>query len=217
MKKLVENQMNAEWISSKAKVVYRDDYGIEKFTANLRFKKDSLIWLNFKRLNVEGVRMQITPDSIYIINRLDNEYIVESLEKAQRKLGLPTNFQGMQAILLGNPVFFTKDFDADFDDSRYRLSGKTDRYETKYWLESEKYLLSQMEIDDYRNKRSLNVELKDYQETSGGENFSYFRHLDFSSRKYGAMSIEIDLSKVEFNVPKSIKFEIPDRYKKIDL
>lgn len=217
MKRLVQNQVNADWLSSKAKVTYKDDYGVQKFTANIRFRKDSLIWLNFKKMNVEGVRLQITPDSIFLINRQSKEYIMDSFEKAQQAFGLPTNFAGLQAMLIGNPVFFTQKLNSKIDDQRYLLNGKTDRYDTKYWLEATEYLLSQILIDDFRNKRSMDVAFKDYQQLPDGQNFSYFRHLNFNSREYGAMSIKIDLSKVEINVPKSIRFEIPDRYKKVEL
>lgn len=215
MKRMVQNQFDADWLSSKAKVTYQDDYGITKFTANLRFRKDSLIWLNFKKLSVEAVRLQITPDSIYVINRLDNEYFILPFEKAQRRFGLPTSFEGLQAMLLGNPIFFTTELDSKIDKQRYQLSGKTDRYETQYWLEAASYLLSQMTIEDYRNKRSLDVTFGDYRAFSDGKNFSYFRHLNLSSREYGAMSIKIDLSKVEVNVPKTIRFAIPERYKQV--
>ena len=215
MKRLVQNQVSAEWLSSKAKVTYRDDYGVQKFTANLRFRKDSLIWLNFKKLSVEAVRLQITPDSIYIINRLDNEYIIESFEEARRKFGLPANFEGLQSIVLGNPVFFTTDLDSEIDKDRYKLEGKTDQYETKYWLEGTDFLLSQILIDDYRNKRSMDASFGDYHEISDGQNFSYFRHLNLNSREFGEMSVKIELSKTEINVPKNIRFEIPDRYKRV--
>ncbi len=215
MKRLVKNQVNADWLSARAKVTYRDDYGVRKFSANIRMRKDSVIWMNFKKLSVEAARLQITPDSISVINRLDNEYFIESFELAQKNYGLPTSFEGLQMMAIGNPIFFTKDHKSQIDKGRYYLSGKTDRYETGYWLRAAGFLLSELEIEDFRNNRSVNVQFKDYQQMPDGQNFSYFRHLNLSSRTYGDMSIKIDLSKVEINVPKSIRFEIPERYKRV--
>jgi len=215
-KKLIQNQFKATWLSAKAKVVYRDDYGgVQKFTANLRLRKDSVIWMNFKKMSVEAVRLQITPDSFFLINRIDHEYLSESFVKAQKIFGLPAAFSGLQAMLLGNPVFFTKDLTASVEGHAYKLEGKTDRLVVRYWLEPRKYYLKRMFVEDFRNKRAMELALDDFEALPDGQNFSYFRLLNFNSPEYGDVSVKIELSKLEFNVPKRIRFEIPEHYKNI--
>ena len=215
LKKLKENQVNAEWLAAKAKVTVRDGSGVRKFTSILRWKQDSLLWMNFKKVSVEAARTQITPDSIIVLDRIHKEYLAEDFSFAQQQFNLPTGFDGLQTLLLGNPIFFTEKFTTGIDNNQYHLKGKNDQYLTEYWLEGETYSLRQMHIDDYRSNRQMTISLGDYQDLPDGQKFSYFRRLDLSSKETGEISIKIELSKVEVNVPKTIRFDIPDHYKKI--
>ena len=51
-KKLIQNQFSAEWLSAKAKVVFRDNVGVQRFTGYIRWKKDSVIWMTFNCITV---------------------------------------------------------------------------------------------------------------------------------------------------------------------
>ena len=215
LKKMIENQVDAESMAAKARVTVSDEAGVTKFTANFQWKKDSLIWMNFKKVSVEAARVLITPDSIFIIDRLNKKYIVEDFNFAQREFNLPTGFQGLQAFLLGNPIFFTKELTADIDENHYRMKGKTDTYETAYWLEAANFLLSKMMIDDFRNGRTVEYELGDYGKLPDGQDFSYFRHLNLNSRDLGDISVKMELSKIELNEVGEVRFEIPEHYERV--
>jgi len=215
LKKMTQNQVAANWLSAKARVTVRDERDVTKFNAYIRWKKDSIIWMNFKKLNAEAVRIQITPDSIFIIDRWNKKYIAEDINFAQQEFNLPTGFDGLQAFLLGNPVFFTKDFQSDIDDNRYHLKGKTDTYETEYWLEATTFLLRKIKINDFRNSRTLEYELNNNGTLENGQKFSFDRELEFDSRELGELSVKMELSKVELNVPKTIRFSIPGHYERV--
>ena len=212
---MVQNQVSADWLAAKAKITVRDESGVTKFSANLRWKKDSILWMNFKKVSVEGARIQITPDSIYIIDRLNKKYIVEDFNFAQREFNLPTGFDGLQSFLLGNPIFFSKELKSSIKDNQYHLAGKTDTYQTGYWLEAGTFLLKKTLVDDFRNGRILEYELGNYGKLSDDQNFSFKRNLELSSGEFGDISIKIELSKVEVNVPKIIRFEIPNYYERV--
>lgn len=216
MKRLLDNQVNAEWLGAKAKVSYSDEYGRETFSTNIRIRKDSAIWIVFKKFSIEGARALITPDSIYVLDRLNREYAVKPFEYAQREYNLPVGFQGLQALLLGNPVFFSQQTEAGVDSTRYVLSQKNDRMLAKYWLNGAKMFLEEFFIDDFRNSRRMSVFSSNYQPLEDKQNFSYFRSLNLKSQDLGEMNIEIEFTKVEINVPQKIEFEIPDRYERVD-
>lgn len=216
MKRLVEHQVNAEWLGAKAKISYHDEYGGESFSANIRLRKDSLIWMNFKKFSLEGARALITPDSIYVIDRLNSQYSIQSFEAAQREYNLPVGFQGLQALLLGNPVFFSEDSEAGVDSTHYVLSQKTDSYLAQYWLDATKMFLEKFLIEDFRNGRKMSVTAADYQQLEDKQDFSYFRRFNLSSKDLGEMKIEVAFTKVEINVPQNIEFEIPARYERVD-
>lgn len=216
MKHLLDNQVNADWFGGKAKLTYADEYGRESFSANIRIRKDSIIWMNFKKFSLEGARVLIRPDSIFVIDRLNSQYAAKSFEAAQREYNLPVGFQGLQALLLGNPVFFSSETVASTDSSYYLLLQKTDRLEAKYWLDDAKMLLRRLMVNDFRNNRRVDVFASDYQRLEDKQNFSYVRRFNLNSPDMGEMNVEIEFSKVEINVPQKIEFEIPERYEKVD-
>ena len=73
---LVENQVKAEWMYAKAKLRYDDKYQGFGASATIQMRKDSLLWMNIKKFGLEVARVQITPDSIYILDRINNEYYI---------------------------------------------------------------------------------------------------------------------------------------------
>jgi hypothetical protein len=77
-------------------------------------------------------------------------------------------------------------------------------------------LLRRMAFDDRQADRQLDVELGDYQAAGSNGQFAYSRHLNVRSQDTGPLSVRIDFSQVEFDIPKSVRFEIPDRYSRSD-
>ncbi|MCB0706464.1 MAG: DUF4292 domain-containing protein [Saprospiraceae bacterium] len=216
LKELVENQVDAEWFSAKAKITYSDAYENMVLSSNIRIRKDSLIWMNFKKLSVEAVRIQITPDSIYIIDRLNNQYSIKGFGFLQKQYQLPATFESLQNLLLGNPVFFTTDLESDVLGQQYQLVGAGTRYSNTYLLNGLSYLLEGLILEDKQEKLVLTAVLSDYRKTEGARNFSYFRSVTLQGEDKDEISVELELSKVEINVPKIISFEIPERYTRMD-
>jgi hypothetical protein len=50
----------------------------------------------------------------------------------------------------------------------------------------------------------------------GTNKFSYFRALQFISPETGTISLDLKFSKVDLNTPKSLTFDIPSHYTKVD-
>lgn len=214
---LVKNQVKAEWMYARAKVRYDDKYQGFGASATIQLRKDSVLWMNIKKFGLEVARVQITPDSIYILDRINNEYYIEGLEYLEKSYNMPASFATLQALILGNPVFFnTGELTAARKDPFVHLNGKGERFESNYVLDATRLLLRSMSFGELQTDRKLDYELEDYRPASDNQNFSYIRKLDLDSQETGRSSVEIKLNKVEFDVPKSIRFEIPERYTRAD-
>ena len=216
MKGLLDNAVNAEWLGAKAKISYNDEYGGESFSATIRMRKDSAIWMQFKKFSIEGARVLLTPDSIFVIDRINNEYTAKPFDWAQKEYSLPFGFQGLQALLLGNPVFFSKETEAGVDSTQYTLAQKTENLTAKYWLSSPELLLRHFLVDDFRNKRTVDAFSSDFRQLDGKQQFSYVRSFNLKSTDLGQMKVQIEFSKVEINTPQEMKFEVPSGYKRTD-
>jgi hypothetical protein len=215
MKRLVQQQRQADWLSAKFKATYSDEKDVVKFTGNLRMAKDSLVWLNVRKLNVEAARVLITPDSFFVIDRLNNEYLARDFAFLQERFQLPVNFQSFQQLLLGNPVFFTKELTSGIIDQHYSLEGSSNRFQTRYLLNGSDFSLAALEVEDKRERQSFRTGFDDYRKLAKDVDFSYLRTIEVATTEFGLASLSLEFSKVELNVPKTIRFDIPERYTEI--
>lgn len=215
-KKMIENQVKADWFSTNAKVVYQNGNQILKASSSIKMRKDSVIWISVKKFGFEAARVQITTDSIYILDRINAAYMVKGMNYISEEFNLPANFNTLQAILLGNPVFFSKDLEVENEALNYHLMGESSNIKNDYWLNGVNYQLQRMDFFDKKEQRNLKNTLESYQLLADEQNFSYFRRLELQSQKTGQLSIELTFSKIEINVPKNIRFEIPSKYTRMD-
>lgn len=216
MKKLVQQQVDVDWLSARARINYEDDYFSVSATANLRMRKDSVIWANVKKLNIEAGRALIRPDSFFVIDRINRQYSSQPVSAISDMLNLPANFDLLQTILLGNPFFFTTDLEAGIDGAHYTLKGEDKRFAATYLLDGKDYSLKKITILEKKENRTADMELSQYQSLDRKQKFSYIRTLRTESPETGPLRVEIEFSKVEVNIPKSIEFEIPSRYTEIN-
>ena len=223
LKKLNQHKVDAQWWSAKAKVAFRDTHQNRQFTANIRMRKDSVIWMNFKKTTVEGGRILITPDSFFVINRLDKEYFAADLGYLIRRFDLPTHlsapeelFSILQDIVLGNPIFSPVDkMYSEVIDDQYYLHGQHNQLKSAYWLNS-LYLIEKIAFSEHRGRRKVVFGYENYAEAGDIENYSYFRTLFFHSADIGDVELGLKLSKIEINIPKKIVFKIPGHYTRIE-
>ena len=214
---LSNQEIAVDWVNAKAKITFKDVNKTQNFKATIRMRTDSLIWMNVKKLNVEGARILINKDSVYIINRIDKEYYIKGLDYLEDTYNLPANFEALQTMILGNPYFFKEhQFKVSSTEEQYRLSSeKGTNTLSDYWVNGSDYGLEQMSFLDLRNSRKLVVGYEDYQ-LLGPVNFSHRRNFKMESEQTGDVEVIISFSTVELDVPKSMPFSISSRYKRVD-
>jgi len=216
-KVLGKNEVDVEWLSAKAKITYRGENERLKATAIIRMRKDSVLFFVVKKAGIEGARVQITTDSIYIIDRQRKEYLIKGLDFFEGKYNLPANFEAIQNIVLGNVLYLSNiKPESEIKDNQYRLFVEKDNVRAEYWMEGGTHFLKQMTFTDVRNDRTFNMTFEDHQQLEDQQYFSYIRNLNVSGKNMDEADMKIKLSKVEINIPKSIKFDIPKRYKRVD-
>lgn len=213
---MIENQIKADWFSSNAKIVYQNGNQILKGSSSIKMRKDSIIWMNVKKFGFEVARVQITQDSVYILDRINGAYMVKDMNYITEEFNLPANFSTLQAILLGNPVFFSRELEAKNETLSYHLTGESNSIKNDFWLNGINYQLHKMDFFDKKERRTLKNTLESYQKLADEQNFSYFRRLELHNPKSEQLSIELTFSKIEINIPKDIRFEIPSRYTRMD-
>ena len=224
LKKLNQNRIAPDWITAKVRVVFSDEKQTKKFTSNLRARKDSLIWMNFKKTSIEAARLLIRRDSFYLLNRLDKQYAIVSLNRIINQLG-PSNpvqtdsslFRLIQEVLLGNPYFYqVKSLTSSLKGGNHYLSGSDGTIRSEYWISGGNYLLKAMRFTNLREGGQIEIELDEYAQLGERNLFSYLRKITLSAPGEDRLYFELRISKAELNVPKGIIFEIPDHYERVE-
>ena len=217
LKALGQNKVEAEWLTAKAKINYKDDNEKIKFTSYIRMRKDSVIWFVIKKAGVEAIRTQITTDSVYIINRQAKEYAIKDLNIFVEKYNMPSSFEAIQTMLLGNVIYLTNlKPDTEIKNNQHHLYVEKDNVRAEYWMNGTTFKLNEMQFSDIRNDQTFRMTFEDYKELEDEQFFSYFRNLNVSGKNTNNIDMDIKLSDIKINEPKNIRFEIPKRYKKVD-
>lgn len=95
-------QMDFEYFSGKAKINYKDNEMDMRAKANIRVRKDSVIWISFSAIGIQGARCLINKDSITIINMVKNEYYVFDYDSLSQQFNFDVTYEAIQAMALGN-------------------------------------------------------------------------------------------------------------------
>lgn len=213
--RLVRQQVQAEWMDARANVDLDSESMRVGGTLLVKARKDSIIWLSVKKFGFEVARAQISQDSVYILDRINKEYAAEPLSYLEQRYQLPARFELLQQLLFGNPVFFSRSFELEADEQHYILKGSSSNWTSAYFVQPNSFRLDRMELAQTANQQRLDVLLEDYQEAPGkGKEFSYLRRLLIDSEETGEAQIELAFTKVEFDAPTEIRFEVPSRYER---
>jgi Domain of unknown function (DUF4292) len=222
---LEKNQIKPEWMSGSVGLDYEGKPMNISGSMSIRYRRDSLIWVSIKKFGFEGARAKITKDSVLLVNYIQSNYIAENLNYLEKKYGLPADFNTIQNILLGNPIFLTDKsklkMERDAATNDLILRGSDDKWQTTYRLDPTDFSIKSMFFEQPLAQRSLKIECENYQILRGYEGdtkkFAFLRRLLLDSPQSGKVKLEMEVNdNIEINVPKNIKFEIPSHYEKMD-
>ncbi len=93
-----------EHFQGKARMVLRDANKEREVKANIRVRKDSVIWMTFSVIGVQGGKALINKDSITIVSNMDKEYYVFEYDELSKRYNFEINYDVIQAAMLGNLI-----------------------------------------------------------------------------------------------------------------
>jgi hypothetical protein len=204
--KLKSNEFRFNTFDAKLNVEATIDSSSNSFTASLRIKKDSIIWLSISKLGIEAARVLITKDSVRFMDRINTQYFKGDFAYITRLMNFQVDYEILQALLVGNSVSF-------YDDDERLKGGVSDC----------QYLLGTIRKRKLRKVIEKGKELKDPSQNIylSPDNFKILRILfyDFDlNRSFEAGysqfapidSAQLFPSKMNFNIKaqKNIKIDI---------
>jgi hypothetical protein len=104
-------EIDFDYFQGKARMVLRDANKERDVKANIRMRKDSVIWMTFSVIGVQGGKALINKDSITIVSTVDKEYFVFPYSELSERFHFDIDFEVVQAAMLGNPIIPRTDSD----------------------------------------------------------------------------------------------------------
>lgn len=155
------NDLMFEYLTTNSKIKFSNDDKNLSATANIRLKKDSIIWVSITPgFGIEAARGIITKDSLIFINRMNKEYSAYNFEELSKEFNFNINFDLLQSVLLGDMPVEPDDEDMVKKESNY------------YVVKQEKGPIT---INNFVDARSLKLERVAMQDRSKEEVFGKTR------------------------------------------
>lgn len=213
------NHIDFQSLSAHMHVHYQSSDGKNnEVQAVIHLKKDSMIWIsiigNIGPVGLEAFRVLITRDSVKILDKLKKVARLRSVTYLREQIHLPVDFETVQDILIGNPIFL--------DTSRvlyYRTETKgVSIYSigavfSNFLTLNPDYTLQHSKLDDTdpMRARTCDITYGDY-DNSAGMPFSTYRKISVAEKS--KVDIEIHIKQYKFNEALSYSFSIPKNYKR---
>lgn len=216
MAKVVKKKIDFTTFNAKIKVDYEGQETSQHVTAYLSMKKDSIILLKVVGpLGIVGLQVQITKDSVLVMNKLDKTVKFSSINYLQETTQIPFDFFTLQDVIIGNPIFITNNI----------ISYKTTNQELLVFMTGKlfKHLLTLDNVDfkplhsklddiDALQNRTCDITFSNYEIMSAIQ-FATFRSISVSQKS--KLDIYLNFKDYKFNEPLNYSFSIPKNYKRL--
>ena len=206
--------LNFTTFYGRAKASYSSAKVSGNATVYIKIQKDSVIWISVTGpLNIEGARVLVTPDSVKIINKLENTVQLSSIEHLQEITKLPFNFNDLQNIILGKPVLNNTD-NLDVEIKQDSITVKEDASLLKYihYFTRGKFLLGQSNFQTSNNTEvtGANIFFNDYHDVS---NMKFSESRDIAVTGTSPSELQLKFKEYNFNQPQNFVFTISKNYR----
>ena len=198
--------------SGKAKMHYEGGGDKQEFTTHFRIKKDSVIWASITAVGgiVQVARLFITQDSFKMVNYLDKEAMILSIDDAEKILPARVDFTTLQNLIMGN-ILRAECLPVNSNE----LGGTLN-------LQTQDSTVVQYVCFNPADTTMRSLQLK---ATVGEGLIQYGNYMMTNKQKFPLTRImnitnpgmsyflDMDFTKAEFNVPVEFPFSVPKNYK----
>lgn len=211
-----ENAIEYNWLSARIKVEYSDENINQDFTAVVRMRRDSMLWISLQGpFGIEGARILVSRDSIFVVNKLGNEFLRQPLSYLSKVLPMPTDVRQLQDFILGNYLQF-KGAGADYRgkaDSMQQIQEESPYFRCRFLLYPQNCTLASCVLTDKMLGREMCITFGGYM-LEQGKPFSGERNIDIKGAK--KVSMHWVFIKTRVNEPLSFPFSIDPAMKEVD-
>jgi hypothetical protein len=209
-------EIDFDYFQGKARMVLRDESKEREVKANIRIRKDSVIWMTFSVIGVQGGKALINKDSITIVSTVDKEYFVFEYPELSRRFNFEINYDVVQAAMLGNLIMDRKETDqVEQFSSSFLLKQQAGTVDVSNYVNAASMKVEKVELRENDTSNSLVINYSNFQPV-GDKVFPYNGHITLLYKAISGLlntTIIFEYSKAEVG-DKELKFpfNIPKKY-----
>ena len=209
-------EIDFDYMHGKARMVLREANKERDVKANIRVRKDSVIWMTFSVVGLQGGKALINKDSITIVSNVDKEYYVFDYAELSQRYNFEINYGVIQAAMLGNLILPRKETDNVLQETSYFiLKQQINNINVDNYINAASKKLEKVDMKQQDNNNSLEINYANFQPL-GDKFFPYNGTINlFYKAVNGSFNTTIifEYNKAEVG-DKELKFpfNIPKRY-----
>jgi hypothetical protein len=230
--KLKENELKYDWFVARFDAEVILDKNPNNFKGQIRIKKDSLIWISISPLlGIEMLRVLLSNDSVYIMNRINRSYFVGDYDYINLMMNTAFDYDMIQALLIGNDFSYYQNsiFKSVLDNKQYKLTTLSRKKLKEHarnqndkeriliqdiWLDPENFKIVRESIKEIKKgNNKLNVEYLKFEEING---MLFSVENTYEVIAENKIFIRLQYSKIRIDDEVSLSFTIPASYKPME-
>src|SRR5688572_16614378 len=166
-------EIDFEYFHGKARMILRDANKEREVKANIRIRKDSVIWMTFSVIGVQGGKALINKDSITIVSTVDKEYYVFDYTELSKRFNFDINYNVIQSAMLGNPILGHNESDSvESLSSMFILKQHVNTIHVLNYVNSASKKIEKVELKETNTNNSLILNYSNFQPV-GNKAFPY--------------------------------------------
>lgn len=211
------NQQDFKTLSIRANAKYEDAKQSHSMNADIRIKKDEIIWINIKFLGIPMAKAMITPTKVSYYEKINNSYFDGDFSVLSNWLGTDLDFNKVQNLFLGKAIDdLTKErWVSEVVEKMFKLSLPNNADITKeFYFEGANYLLKKETIVQASKNRNLEIHYPSFKEDKG---MFLPNEINIKAEQKDQVSIDIVFKHTTFDENLSYPYSIPNGYSKVEI
>lgn len=155
-----KNQKDFSTVNIRANAKYNDEKQSHSINADIRIKKDEIIWINVKVFGLPIAKALITPDKVSYYEKINNTYFEGDFTLLSNWLGTDLDFQKVQNLFLGDAIddLTKQNYITSIKEGLYELvPKKKSTTEKAFYFEAANFLLKKESINQTDKNRKLEI------------------------------------------------------------
>lgn len=213
---LTIEELNFDNFQGKSRMVLRDANKERDVKAHIRIRKDSVIWMSFNVIGVQGGKALINKDSITIVSTIDKEYYVFDYADLSKRFNFAIDYNVIQSAMLGNLVIpRTAEDEVVQESSMYLLKQQSGTISVINYVNAASMKIEKVELKEGNSSNSLVINYSNFQPV-GTTLFPYNGTINIFYKTLSGLlntAIIFEYNKAEVGDKDKIpSFNIPKRY-----